>query len=195
MKNIKKSFQNTRKRGCVIYYLKIGMWEEGFFLFMQYYTYFTADICALRLTESDGHLTGAAFVAASVLAGLEAGAVKETPLLREAKRQLREYFAGSRSRFDLPLAPAGTLFQRRVWEELQKIPYGETISYGTLAARIGNPKAGRAVGMANHRNPIAIIIPCHRVIGADGSLTGYGGGLPLKEKLLALEAGKKEGVR
>ncbi|HKW18557.1 MAG TPA: methylated-DNA--[protein]-cysteine S-methyltransferase [Terriglobales bacterium] len=102
-------------------------------------------------------------------------------------RQLRAYFAGEQENFDLPLAPQGTPFQQRVWRELCRIPYGQTISYGELARRIGNPQASRAVGLANGSNPIPIIIPCHRVIGANGKLTGYGGGLPIKEKLLALE--------
>jgi methylated-DNA-[protein]-cysteine S-methyltransferase len=108
--------------------------------------------------------------------------------IAEAVRQLREYFAGERTEFDLALAPDGTAFQRSVWRRLQDIPYGETISYGELAKRIGNPKASRAVGAANGCNPLPIVIPCHRVIGADGKLTGFGGGLPTKEKLLALEA-------
>ncbi|MCU1270766.1 MAG: methylated-DNA--[protein]-cysteine S-methyltransferase [Acidobacteriaceae bacterium] len=101
--------------------------------------------------------------------------------------QLRAYFAGKLELFDLSLAPNGTPFQQRVWSELQKIPYGETISYGELARRIGNSNASRAVGLANGSNPIPIVIPCHRVIGTNGKLTGYGGGLPIKEKLLALE--------
>ena len=107
--------------------------------------------------------------------------------MKEAIRQLRAYFAGELEAFDLPLAPKGTPFQQKVWSELCKIPYGETISYGELARRIGNPNASRAVGLANGSNPIPIIIPCHRVIGANGKLTGYGGGLEIKEKLLALE--------
>jgi methylated-DNA-[protein]-cysteine S-methyltransferase len=106
----------------------------------------------------------------------------------EAIRQLREYFAGRRSEFELPLAPEGTEFQRTVWNRLREIPYGETISYGELAKRVGNPKASRAVGAANGQNPIPIVIPCHRVIGSNGKLTGFGGGLPVKEALLALEA-------
>jgi len=105
--------------------------------------------------------------------------------------QLTEYFAGERQRFELPLAPEGTPFQQRVWRELQDIPYGATISYGQLAARIGQPTASRAVGLANGSNPLAIVIPCHRVIGANGTLTGYGGGLPIKERLLALERGAR----
>lgn len=107
--------------------------------------------------------------------------------LREPIRQLRAYFAGELENFDLPLEPRGTTFQQKVWTGLCEIPYGETISYGELARRVGNPQGSRAVGLANGSNPIPIIIPCHRVIGSNGKLTGYGGGLPIKEKLLALE--------
>ena len=106
-----------------------------------------------------------------------------------AIRQLKEYFAGKRTDFDLPLAPNGTEFQRTVWQRLQEIPYGETISYGELAKRVGNPKASRAVGAANGANPISIVVPCHRVIGSSGKLVGYGGGLPLKRRLLEMERG------
>ncbi len=102
-------------------------------------------------------------------------------------RQLRQYFSGERQEFDLPIRPQGTPFQERVWEELIKIPYGKTASYGEIAQRINKPKACRAVGMANRKNPIPIIIPCHRVIGKDGSLTGFGGGLSVKQQLLDLE--------
>jgi methylated-DNA-[protein]-cysteine S-methyltransferase len=116
----------------------------------------------------------------------------ETETLKKVAGQLMEYLYGKRTVFDVPLAPEGTAFQKQVWDALLKIPYGETSSYGKLARDIGKPGAARAVGMANNRNPIPVIIPCHRVIGADGSLTGYGGGLPIKEKLLALEKGKKE---
>src|ERR1700719_4924038 len=105
----------------------------------------------------------------------------------EAIRQLRDYFVGLRTGFDLPLAPEGTPFQRAVWRQLQDIPYGETISYGELARRVGNPKASRAVGSANGANPLPIVIPCHRVIAGDGTLGGFGGGLPTKQALLALE--------
>jgi methylated-DNA-[protein]-cysteine S-methyltransferase len=107
--------------------------------------------------------------------------------LAEVIRQLQAYFAGELENFDLAVSPQGTPFQQKVWSELQRIPYGETLSYGELARRIGNPKACRAVGLANGSNPISIVIPCHRVIGSNGKLTGYGGGLPIKEKLLALE--------
>lgn len=105
-------------------------------------------------------------------------------LVAETSRQLTAYFKGKLKHFDLPLSPEGTDFQRRVWDALRGIPYGETISYGELARRIGNPKACRAVGSANGQNPLPIVIPCHRVIGANGTLTGFGGGLPIKEQLL-----------
>jgi methylated-DNA-[protein]-cysteine S-methyltransferase len=107
--------------------------------------------------------------------------------LQEPIHQLWAYFAGELEKFDLVLSPAGTPFQLEVWRRLDEIPYGQTISYGELARRVGNPKASRAVGLANGSNPIPIVIPCHRVIGRNGKLTGYGGGLPIKEKLLALE--------
>jgi methylated-DNA-[protein]-cysteine S-methyltransferase len=109
------------------------------------------------------------------------------PILREAARQLDEYFDGERTEFDLPLAAEGTPFQRRVWAALCEIPYGETVSYGELARRIGQPTASRAVGLANGKNPISIVVPCHRVIGSSGKLIGYGGGLDRKQMLLELE--------
>ena len=104
-----------------------------------------------------------------------------------AIEQLQGYFSGQRRTFELPIAPAGTAFQHRVWQALRHIPYGETISYGELARRIGSPRACRAVGLANGANPLPIVVPCHRVIGANGALTGFGGGLPIKRALLALE--------
>lgn len=119
----------------------------------------------------------------------------ETPLLTRAAQQLGEYFAGRRQTFDLPMELSGTPFQKLVWQKLaQTVPYGQTVSYGELARRCGKPGAARAVGMANHRNPLPILIPCHRVIGTDGSPVGYGGGLPLKVCLLALEAGQPVGA-
>ncbi|AGX41570.1 methylated-DNA--[protein]-cysteine S-methyltransferase [Clostridium saccharobutylicum] len=111
----------------------------------------------------------------------------ETELLKEAIKQLNEYFDGKRKEFNLPLAPKGTEFQKKVWNTLKEIPFGETRSYGEIAKLIGNEKASRAVGMANNKNPIMIIIPCHRVIGANGKLVGYAGGIDIKEKLLNLE--------
>jgi methylated-DNA-[protein]-cysteine S-methyltransferase len=119
----------------------------------------------------------------------EPGWKHDPAALEEVRSQLDEYFAGTRTDFDLPLSLHGTDFQRLVWTELTRIPYGETTSYGELARRIGRPRAMRAVGLANGRNPVSIIVPCHRVIGADGSLTGYGGGLDRKRLLLGLESG------
>ena len=118
--------------------------------------------------------------------------LRETALLLEAKRQLEEYLAGIRAGFSLPLAPEGTEFQKSVWQQLEAIPFGETRTYGQIAAAAGNPKACRAAGGAIHKNPIAIMIPCHRVIGADGSLTGFASGLDVKEALLHLEGIIKE---
>jgi len=135
----------------------------------------------LTLTERDGALAQLSFGAH--------GDSPPTPLLQRAVAQLNEYFAGSRRSFDLPLAPSGTEFQLACWRALAEIPYGETRSYGEQARRIGRPDRARAVGAANGANPIAIILPCHRVIGADGSLVGFGGGLETKRRLLDLEAG------
>lgn len=118
---------------------------------------------------------------------------KAVCLLRQAARELEAYFAGELQAFTLPLAPAGTEFQQSVWAALRTIPYGQTRTYGQIAAQIGRPKACRAVGMANHCNPLPIVVPCHRVVGSDGKLTGYAWGLELKERLLALERhGKRE---
>ena len=115
------------------------------------------------------------------------GAANPNPLIREALRQLRAYFAGRLANFELPLNPAGTVFQKSVWQALLAVPFGATLSYGEIATRVGNPRGARAVGLANGRNPIAIVVPCHRIIGRDGSLTGYGGGLDRKRWLLAHE--------
>jgi methylated-DNA-[protein]-cysteine S-methyltransferase len=114
--------------------------------------------------------------------------IRDDDALREAADQLRAYFAGERRTFDLPLSPRGTDFQQSVWSALQQIPYGETTTYSTIAERVGRPAAVRAVGAANGANPIPIVIPCHRVIGANGSMTGFGGGIDVKRQLLALEA-------
>jgi methylated-DNA-[protein]-cysteine S-methyltransferase len=111
----------------------------------------------------------------------------ESAVLDEAEHQLAEYFAGERQDFDLPLEPEGTPFQMSVWQVLHSIPYGQTISYGEQARRLGDAKKARAVGGANGRNPLPIVVPCHRVIGASGALTGFGGGVPIKESLLRLE--------
>lgn len=115
----------------------------------------------------------------------------ETPLLVRAREQLLSYLAGERQGLDLPLAPVGTDFQRSVWTALKAIPYGQTRTYGEIAAAIGRPKAVRAVGQANHHNPLPIFLPCHRVVGSGGTLTGYAGGLEMKKALLVLESGKE----
>jgi len=126
--------------------------------------------------------------------GIPAGfTVKETPPLKRAALQLTEYFEGKRAAFDLPFACQGTVFQRAVWDALKAIPYGETRSYREVAASVGNPRAFRAVGMANHRNPLAIFIPCHRVVETGGGLGGYAGGLPAKQYLLDLEKRRPSG--
>lgn len=145
--------------------------------------YLPSPIGTLRLEANQHGICCLAFCRTIV----ECPASSASPLLIEAKKQLDEYFAGKRKIFSLPLSFQGTAFQIRVWEALQTIPYGETWYYGQLAEAVGNSKACRAVGMANNRNPLPILIPCHRVIGKNGSLTGYGGGLDIKEKLLALE--------
>lgn len=149
---------------------------------MERFAYFSSPVGTLTLTEEEGALTGLYFGRLS-----RQGQEVLSPVLKETARQLSEYFSGKRREFSLPLSPKGTEFQLRVWRALETIPYGETRSYGDMARLIGSPKACRAVGMANHRNPISIIVPCHRVVGANGSLTGYGGGLDAKRFLLDLE--------
>jgi len=128
-------------------------------------------------------------------ASVDRSAVRDERAIAPVRKQVEEYCAGERTEFDLELAPSGTDFQRAVWNALLEIPYGETRSYGEIAYAIGQPKAARGVGAANHANPIGLIVPCHRVIGADGSLTGYGGGLPLKRALLAHEAAHRPDAR
>jgi methylated-DNA-[protein]-cysteine S-methyltransferase len=142
----------------------------------------------LTLTAVDGVLTGVHMNEQRHAPKLPAGCERDDVGLAHVVAQLEAYFAGTLTDFDLPMATRGTDFQRRVWAGLCEIPYGETISYGELARRVGSPNASRAVGLANGRNPVAIIVPCHRVIGADGSLTGYGGGLDRKVWLLEHEA-------
>lgn len=134
----------------------------------------------LTIEETDGAITALRF-------GGETVSPPPTPLLQRAAQQLTEYFAARRRRFDLPLRPQGTVFQQAAWSALCDIPYGQTRTYAQQAAAIGNPKACRAVGMANHCNPLPLFIPCHRVIGAGGKLTGYAGGLAVKRFLLELE--------
>ena len=136
------------------------------------------------IAETGGAISRVFFGGEKTMAGFETG---ETPLIQKTAAQLAEYFEGKRKKFDLPLALHGTDFQVSVWQALQTIPFGQTSSYAGIAALIGNAKAYRAVGMANNRNPVVIIVPCHRVIGHNGDLTGYGGGLPVKQFLLDLE--------
>jgi methylated-DNA-[protein]-cysteine S-methyltransferase len=149
----------------------------------------------LWLTSDGTHLTqlwlGRPPAKAGEAGGWREGESADAAPFPDAREQLRAYFEGRLREFDLPLAPAGTPFQRRVWRALLEIPYGRTVTYGELAARLGQPGASRAVGLANGRNPIAVVIPCHRVIGAGGALTGYGGGLERKRWLLELEAGRR----
>ena len=151
------------------------------------YAYAPSPVGRLLLAGDEGALRYLLFVDGRHPAGPEPGWQQADEPFREAMRQLDAYFAGELTEFSLPLEPAGTAFQRSVWAALCDIPYGETISYGELARRIGKPQAVRAVGAANGQNPLAIVVPCHRVIGSDGKLTGYGGGLETKEALLALE--------
>jgi len=142
-------------------------------------TTFSSPVGPLTLFEEEGALVELRFG--------DFGGADASELLERARRQIAEYFAGNRRAFDLPLAPAGTPFRKRVWRALLAIPYGECRSYGAVAAAVGQPKASRAVGMANYCNPLPILIPCHRVVGANGRLTGYAGGLDKKELLLNLE--------
>jgi len=153
-----------------------------------YYCYLATPIGDLLLAGDEDALSLVGFPEGSMRREPEADWIYKEQPFDEARRQLTEYFAGTRKDFDLPLRLSGTEFQLLVLEELRRIPYGETTSYGDIAQRIGNPKAVRAVGAANGRNPLPIIVPCHRVIGSSGDLTGFGGGLDTKEALLRLEA-------
>ena len=155
---------------------------------MNAFSYFESPIGRLLLTSDGTALTGLYMEPSRKAQSTDGWAEDVTAApLSATVRQLTEYFAGTRREFDLPLRLQGTTFQTRVWRELTEIPYGQTWSYGHLARRIDKPSASRAVGLANGRNPISILVPCHRVIGADGSLTGYGGGLERKRWLLAHE--------
>lgn len=159
-----------------------------------YYCYFDTPIGELLLAGEQDALTLIGFPKGSMRRDPEPDWIFNEQPFAEVRRQLGEYFAGERKDFELPLALHGTEFQVSVLEALQEIPYGETTSYGVIARRIGRPKAVRAVGAANGRNPIPIIVPCHRVIGSSGDLTGFGGGLDTKEALLRLEAENSGGL-
>lgn len=155
------------------------------FLKMKNYFFYDTPIGRVAIAEEGGSLAELHFERqAGRLGGVS---VRETPAHKEAYRQLLEYFDGARKKFELPLSPKGTAFQMKVWQALTEIPYGETRTYGQIAALTGNPKASRAVGLANNRNPLPVFIPCHRVIGSDGRLVGFGGGLDVKAYLLKLE--------
>lgn len=144
--------------------------------------FYNSPIGSIQISGTETHVTSIQFVDSSPTLS-----ASDWALGKEAVGQLEEYFSGKRTQFDLPLAPEGTDFQQAVWQALQTIPFGVTACYGEIAAAIGKPKAARAIGQANNRNPIAIVIPCHRVIGANHKLTGYAGGLWRKEFLLNLE--------
>jgi methylated-DNA-[protein]-cysteine S-methyltransferase len=156
---------------------------------MSYFTVMPTPIGDLTLTGDGRALTGVYMERHRHAPPVDPAAKRDRAPLADACRQLEEFFAGERTTFDLELNAAGSPFQRTVWDALTRIPYGETTSYGELARTIGHPDAPRAVGLANGRNPISIVVPCHRVIGASGKLTGYGGGLDRKRFLLDLEAG------
>src|SRR3954454_23646832 len=153
------------------------------------YTTMDSPLGELLLLGDDGVLHGLHMQAGRHPIRIQASWVRDDEAFADARAQLEEYFAGTRDSFDVKMHMDGTAFQRTVWHELTQIPYGETISYGELARRIGRPDRARAVGTANGQNPIAVIVPCHRVIGANGKLVGYGGGLDNKRRLLELEAG------
>lgn len=142
----------------------------------------------LAIAEEDG-ITHIDFADGKYARDIEPGWIEdpEAPALRACREQLADYFAGRRKGFELPLAPRGSQFQQRVWQEIARVPYGETISYGELARRAGAPGQARAAGAATGRNPVGVVVPCHRIVGSDGSLTGYAGGLERKRGLLELE--------
>lgn len=151
---------------------------------MKYTHTYKTIIGNIEIIEEDKYIIGVNFNTESSIED------KETELIKETYKQIKEYIEGKRKIFDIPIKMKGTEFQKKVWKELTKIPYGETRSYKQIAEGIGKPKASRAVGMANHNNPIAIIVPCHRVIGTNNKLVGYAGGLDIKEKLLKIEKSK-----
>jgi len=148
-----------------------------------FYYFYKTPIGRLQIFSDSEYITRISFFEKKMQGAIE----KETPLIKRMYSELEEYFAGKRKSFDVPVKPEGTSFQQSTWDALLKIPHGETRSYKQIAEMIGKPAACRAVGMANNRNPIPIVIPCHRVVGANGDLTGYAGGLEVKRKLLGLE--------
>ena len=157
---------------------------------LKHHTVIDSPYGALTLVADDGILCGLYMTDQRHRPPQETFGERDDSLFAEAEQQLKAYFAGELTEFTLQLRLDGTPFQRTVWDELRRIPYGETRSYGQLADALGKPAASRAVGLANGKNPIGIIVPCHRVVGADGSLTGYGGGLERKQRLLDFEGGR-----
>ena len=151
---------------------------------MKYIYYYDTVLGKIGIAEENGEITNLIFESEKINSNI---ILQETKILKIAFRQLEEYLQGSREVFELQLNPSGTEFQKRDWLALQQIPYGKTVSYGAIAKQIGCPKGARAVGLANNKNPIPIFIPCHRVIGANGKLVGYGGGIDKKIKLLEIE--------
>lgn len=153
------------------------------------YARFITPLGTILATAVGGALTSINFDDAKYTPEIDNGWKEDpsSPPLRECARQLQDFFEGKRQCFDLPIAPEGTAFQKRVWQEIARVPFGETITYAQLAARAGSPGSARAAGAATGRNPIAIVVPCHRIVGTDGSLTGYAGGLERKTKLLEIE--------
>ena len=153
------------------------------------YARFETPLGTMFAVATDGEITRLDFTDAKYVAKLDDDAIEDAkdPVLASCAKQMAEYFAGKRDTFDLPVAPRGTGFQESVWREIARVPFGKTITYSELARRAGAPGSARAAGAATGRNPIAVAIPCHRIVGADGSLTGYAGGLPRKTKLLELE--------
>ena len=161
---------------------------------MRYYDFYESPYGQMLLVADDAGLAGVYFDGQKYLPTVASQWRRDAQhaTLRQAKRELAEYFAGKRKRFELKLAPAGTPFQRSVWKAISNVEFGQTITYGELAERSGCPGSARAAGAATGRNPIGIVVPCHRIVGANGSLTGYAGGLERKRALLALESGIPE---
>jgi methylated-DNA-[protein]-cysteine S-methyltransferase len=166
--------------------------DEG--VTMHYYDFYESPQGQMLLVADDNGLSGVYFDGQKYLPQVETEWRRDArhPTLAQAKRELAEYFGGERKRFDIPLAPEGTAFQKAVWKAIETVGFGETISYGELARRAGSPGNARAAGAATGRNPIGIIVPCHRIVGSDGSLTGYAGGLDRKRALLELESSVPE---
>ena len=158
---------------------------------MRYYDYLETPQGRMLLVANGAGLSGAYFVGQKYYPRPDASWKRDAQALRQAKQELEEYFAGRRRKFGIALAPEGTPFQRAVWRQISRVACGETITYAELARRAGRPGAARAAGTATGRNPVSVIVPCHRIVGSDGSLTGYAGGLPRQKALLALEGGRR----